>query len=166
MVEFALVVPILLMLVLGIGDFARLYTSGIAVEAAAREAADYGAFTPGQWNTTVNPGQIDLTVREMIKRACTAASDVPDYVAAGDSTTLCSVEGSNPLFSYRLEDSTGQAIANPPATCGNPTREPPCVVHVTMTYTYHSFVNVPLYPSAISLQRDSRFAISDIAAPN
>lgn len=163
--EFALVVPILLMLLLAIGDFARLYTSEIAVEAAAREAADYGAFTPGQWNTTDNPSQVDLTVREMIKRACTAASNVPDYVAAGGSTTLCSVNGSNPQFSYRLEDSTGQAIANPPATCG--IRDgAPCIVHVTMTYTYHSFFNIPLYPATISLQRDSRFAISDIAAPN
>jgi Flp pilus assembly protein TadG len=166
LVEFALVVPFLLLLLLAIGDFARLYSSEITVEAAAREAADYGAFAAGQWDTSVNPSQVDLTVREMVKRACTAASNLPDYVAAGDSTTLCSVDGSNPLFSFRLEDSTGNAVANPPADCGIPVTDPPCVVHVTMAYTYHTFFNVPPYPSTISLQRDSRFAISDLAAPS
>src|SRR5262245_28588012 len=37
-VEFALIVPVLLLLLVGISDWARLYTTGINVEAAAREA--------------------------------------------------------------------------------------------------------------------------------
>lgn len=172
--EFALITPVLLLLILAIGDFARLYTSEIAVESAAREAADYGAFTASQWDTSVNPGQVTLTVNEMIKRACTASSNLPDYVAAGDATTLCSASGSNPQFSYQLEDSTGQPIANPPGACGSATTDPPCVVHVTMTYVYHTFFNLPVipllnfspYPATLTLQRDSRFAISDLAAPN
>jgi Flp pilus assembly protein TadG len=171
LVEFALITPILLLLILAIGDFARLYTSEIAVEAAAREAADYGAFAAGQWDTSMNA---NLTANEMIRRACLAASDLPDYVAAGDTPTLCSAAGSNPRFSYQLEDSTGQPIPNPPAICGNPATEPPCMVHVTMTYTYHTifslptipFLNFSPYPSTLPIQRDSRFAISDISAPN
>ncbi len=159
---------------LAIGDFARLYTSEIAVESAAREAADYGAFTATQWDTSVNPGQVTLTVNEMIRRACTAASNLPDYLATGDATSECSAAGSNPLFSYQLEDATGQPIVNPPGTCGNPATDPPCIVHVTMTYTYHTIFSLPSipllnfspYPATISLQRDSRFAISDLAAPN
>ena len=42
--EFALIVPIMFLLAVGIGDFGRAFTSAIAVESAAREAADYGAF--------------------------------------------------------------------------------------------------------------------------
>lgn len=158
--------PILMLLVLAIGDFARLYTSEIAVEAAAREAADYGAFSATQWDTSVNANQITLTVDEMIKRACTAVSNLPDYIATGDATSQCSAPGSNPLFSYVLEDSTGTPIASPPGNCGNPATDPPCVVHVTMAYTYHTFFNVPPYPATLPVRRDSRFAISDLAAPN
>ena len=169
--EFALVAPILLLLLLAIGDFARLYTSEIAVESAAREAADYGAFAAGQWNTA---GNAALTVDQMISRACTAASNLPDYIATGDATTQCSVAGSNPRFSYELEDSTGQPIVDPPGACGDPATEPPCVVHVTMTYTYHTFFEVPPipllnfspYPATVQVRRDSRYAISDLAAPN
>ena len=43
MVEFALVLPMLLVLLLGIVDFGRVFQAGIAVEAAARDAAEVGA---------------------------------------------------------------------------------------------------------------------------
>ena len=44
MVEFALVVPVLMIMLVAVGDFGRLYVSAVAVESAAREAADFGAF--------------------------------------------------------------------------------------------------------------------------
>jgi cell division septation protein DedD len=40
MVEFALVLPMLLVLFLGITDFGRVFQSGIVIEAAARDAAE------------------------------------------------------------------------------------------------------------------------------
>ena len=43
MVEFALVLPLLLILLLGVADFARVFAAGITVEAAARNAAETGA---------------------------------------------------------------------------------------------------------------------------
>lgn len=43
LVEFALVLPMLLVLLLGIVDFGRVFQAGIAVEAAARNAAEVGA---------------------------------------------------------------------------------------------------------------------------
>lgn len=42
-VEFALVLPMLLVLLLGIADFGRVFQAGIALEAAARDAAEVGA---------------------------------------------------------------------------------------------------------------------------
>ena len=42
-VEFALVLPMLLVLLLGIADFGRVFQAGIALEAAARNAAEVGA---------------------------------------------------------------------------------------------------------------------------
>lgn len=43
MVEFALVLPLLLILLLGVADFGRLFSAGITIEAAARNAAEVGA---------------------------------------------------------------------------------------------------------------------------
>jgi hypothetical protein len=172
LVEFVLVAPILMLLILAIGDFARLYTGEIAVESGAREAADYGAFAVSQWDRSI-PGQIDRTVAEMVERACAAVSSLPDYVETGDVTTRCSASGSNPLFSYQLEDQYGTPVADP-QVCGLSTTDPPCVVHVTMAYLYHTFFHVPAipilnfspYPATLAVQRDSRFAISDIEPVN
>lgn len=41
--EFALVVPILLLLLLTVGDFGRFFAAGISVESIARTAAEYAA---------------------------------------------------------------------------------------------------------------------------
>ncbi len=40
MVEFALILPLLLVLFLGIADFGRVFHAGIVAEAAARNAAE------------------------------------------------------------------------------------------------------------------------------
>jgi hypothetical protein len=173
LVEFVLVAPILMLLILAIGDFARLYSGEIAVESGAREAADYGAFASSQWDSSI-PGQVDRTVAEMVERACVAVSSLPDYVETGDATTRCSAPGSNPLFSYQLEDQSGLPVADPPGDCGLATKDPPCVVHVTMAYLYHTFFHVPAipilnfspYPATLAVQRDSRFAISNIEPVN
>jgi len=43
LVEFTLVIPILLVLLLTIGDFGRFFAAGISVESIARTAAEYAA---------------------------------------------------------------------------------------------------------------------------
>jgi hypothetical protein len=43
MVEFALITPILIMLVVIVADFGRIFAAGLSVEAAARDAAEIGA---------------------------------------------------------------------------------------------------------------------------
>src|SRR5689334_12700166 len=51
-VEFAIVAPVMILMVVAIADLGRVYTSAVAVEAAAREAADYGSFQASNWSTT------------------------------------------------------------------------------------------------------------------
>lgn len=43
MVEFALVLPLLLVLLLGVADLGRVFAAGITIESAARNAAEIGA---------------------------------------------------------------------------------------------------------------------------
>src|SRR5688572_33461923 len=75
-VEFALIAPIMIFILFAILDLARIYTTMMSVESAAREAADYGTTLGAErWQT----GAIATTESEMRRRACIAASDLPDY---------------------------------------------------------------------------------------
>jgi hypothetical protein len=165
-VEFALVLPIMLFLFVGIVDLGRVYTAMIGVESAAREAADYGTtLGSGRWEA----GAIDATVRDMRIRACTAANSLPDYDGTGD-------ECANPSFSWCVSGDRGQpcvttptevALINP--ACDVATREPPCWVTVTMEYDFNLIVPLNFeafgvrygLPSSLTFTRSSTFAMTD-----
>ena len=94
-VEFTLVLPVMLILLLAIVDVARIYTTMMSVESAAREAADYGTtLGAGKWQVG---GPETTTVAEMERRACVAASDLPDY--ADPDTNPQNGGCTNPSFS-------------------------------------------------------------------
>ncbi len=169
-VEFVLVLPIMMLLALAIGDFGRVYATGVAVEDAAREAADFAAFddiAASHFEDPV-PGTVDAkdsTRLEALRRACAAVSSLPGYqptVAAtcADPTARCTAAASS-FCQLVVEDSR----ANPPfaSTCGiAPQTDFTCgwVVHVTLTWEFRTVLNVPPLPSSITLVRESHFAIS------
>ncbi len=169
MVEFALVLPLMVILMLAILDLARVYTTMMSVESAAREAADYGTtLGAGKWQSGT---PMDATVTEMRRRACVAASDLPDYEDPdGDPATGCT----NPSFAYCLTMSIGGTCTYPvdptAVTCDNPLRAPPCTVTVTLTHNFHllaplnmNFFGVQLgLPTTLTFDRDSTFAMTDI----
>jgi Flp pilus assembly protein TadG len=154
--EFALLVPLMLLLAVALGDFGRLFNAAIAIESAAREAADYGAMQGTlKWKMT-DAGLLDENMRGMRTRACTAASTLSDYV--GDPPGTLDMTCTNPTFAYDIEP--------PPTYSGDCSTQAefddPCIVHVTMTYDFHMFLNFPPLPSVIHMTRESRFAISDL----
>ena len=102
-VEFALVLPVMVFLMLAIIDFSRIYTTMLTVESAAREAADFGTFGSQKWNDAVYSLPVDGTEAKMRLRACTAMSDLPDYVGPDDSCT-------NPSFTYELSGGQGRYL--------------------------------------------------------
>jgi Flp pilus assembly protein TadG len=167
LVEFALVLPIMLILLMAILDLARIYTTMMSVESAAREAADYGTtLGAGKWQAGA---PADGTVSAMQLRACTAASDLADYEDPdGDPATGCS----NPSFAYCLTAAVGGTCGplDPAAGCDVPTRPTPCTVTVTMTHTFRllapvgiDFFGVRLgLPGSLTFARDSTFAMTDI----
>jgi hypothetical protein len=138
------------------------------VESAAREAADYGTmYGAGKWE--FGPA-LDSNLAEMQRRACVAASDLPDYDDPdGDATNGCS----NPAFAYCVTTVDGgpcDPLTDDSAGCNDPLRADPCTVTVTLTYDFHLFAPVSIevsgnqigFPSTITLTRDSTFAITDI----
>ena len=164
-VELALLLPVLLFLFLGIADFGRLFATMLTVEAAAREAADFGTLYPWQWdpNTPPPPDSNEAATRaEMERRACVSTSSLPDYVGAPDDTTC-----TNPTVTIDL-DATPAGVAE--SACPFvPREDTPCNVVVTLGYTFDLLVPVNFeffgttlgLPGSISFERESVFAISD-----
>ncbi len=162
-VEFALVFPILLLLLVGIADLGRLYNSVVAVESAAREAADYGAFAATNWS----PVNIPVTIGEMERRACTsvAGSHLQDYETTDPvNNTTCT----NPTITCTLErngastDCGTSGGVTDGVDCSIATTEPPCTVHVRVSYQFHLILAIPPLPAVIQANRDSYFRISDL----
>lgn len=171
MVEFALVMPIMLILLVGIFDLARIYTTMVSVESAAREAADYGTtLGAGKWQ---EGAPRDDTVAEMKRRACVASKNLPDY---GDPDNDPSNGCVNPSFAFCVTPSVGgtcSATIDPAAACDDPLRPTPCTVTVTLAYEFRLLapMNIEFYgtrfglPSTLTFARNSTFAMTDIAAP-
>jgi TadE-like protein len=166
--EFALVLPIMVILLFAVFDFARVYTTMLTVESAAREAADYGTFGSQKWNDTIYSLPVTGTEAQMLHRACVATSNLPDYEGPDDACT-------NPAFSYELSGDKG--VTWEPYSmalgCDNETREPPCWVRVTLTYEFKLFVplNIELsgstfgFPSSITVERTSIYPMTDLTLP-
>lgn len=167
-VEFALLAPILIFLVMAIVDLARVYTTSIDVESAAREAADYGTFGSQKWNPAVYSLPTDGTEAKMRLRACVAASKLPDYVGPDDSCT-------NPVVTYELSGDRGATWGSydPGMGCDTATREPPCWLRVTVHYDFRliapfhiDFFGVGLgLPVSIPIERSSVFPMTDLSLP-
>jgi Flp pilus assembly protein TadG len=159
LVEFALLLPLLLLLAVAVADFGRLFTSMIAVESAAREAADFGAMQGKlKWDSG-NATQITQNGLDMRARACTAAASLSDYV--GDPPGTANMNCSNPSFAFTYNVERVPSSGN----CSTQGEfEPPCIIHVTLTYQFRMFLNIAPLPATINVTRESRFAISDLGS--
>lgn len=160
-VELSLVLPVLLLIMLGVGDLGRIWTTAMAIESAAREAADFGAFSSSNW--LGDPEDADSnyakTVGAMTERVCVASQHLPDF--AGSATTC-----TNPSLSVSLTESDGTAATD----CADPARpDGPCLVHVDIDYTFALLAPFGMevlgtrygLPETIDLSRTSVFANSD-----
>jgi Flp pilus assembly protein TadG len=161
-VELAIFLPILLVLFLAIADLARVYATMIALESAAREAADWGAnggqnFDPlaakAKWASAAQAG----TVSAMQRRACTPMIGQPEYQGAADGSSC-----SNPAFACSLR---GADCAS--ATDCDQVGVAVCPVEVTLSYTFTLIVPTDLLgiPPSLTLVRNSTFNLADPPLP-
>lgn len=161
-------VPVMMLLLIAIADFGRIYASAVAVESAGREAADFGAFDATNWQTTQIPTpNYKTTVDEMERRACTAAAG--SHLEGYETTDpVNNATCTNPTFSCTLErNGASTDCMNPTGLgagvdCSDPDTDPPCTVHVQMQYTFRTLLSIPPMPATVQLVRDSRFWISNL----
>ena len=162
LVELAISVPLLVFILLGIVDFARVYTATLTVEAAAREAADFGTQYPWYWqgdpgDPTSNAGK---TVQAMRDRACVATRHLTGYEGPDDACV-------NPTVSFALDPAPAGVTAD--QCWAVPRDQTPCNVAVTVSFRFDAIVPLNIryfdrqlgFPSTILLQRTAVFAISD-----
>ena len=92
LVEFALVLPMLLVLLLGIADFGRVFAAGIAIESAARDGAEAAAqeYVQRQRNDPdpLTADDYDAIRTIALKVACEEASALPNFAGSGADCTM------------------------------------------------------------------------------
>jgi hypothetical protein len=98
LVEFALVLPMLLVLLLGIADFGRVFAAGITLEAVARDAAEVGGLQRLRDKPPPDASQHPayyMSLHQMLARAACAEADQlaisPEQVHPTDCRRLTSV---------------------------------------------------------------------------
>lgn len=112
MVEFALVLPILLVLLLGLADFGRVFTAGIALEAAARNGAEAAAQQYVQMARNRPSGVLASADYEALHdiasgAVCSETRLLPEHAASGSTCTM-------PATAVCIHDASGAD----PAGCG------------------------------------------------
>jgi Flp pilus assembly protein TadG len=92
MVEFALILPVLMLLFATTLDLGRLALAELSVENAAREGAFQAAKTPADINNT-QPCPADASSNKVICRVQLEAKNSGVTIAPGDVSVSCSVSG-------------------------------------------------------------------------
>lgn len=118
--EFALVLPMLLVLLLGVADFGRVFAAGITIEAAARNGAEAAAqeYVQRQRNDPAPLTASDYdAIRDVAHEvACEEAVKLPGQAGSGSSCTM-------PLTAVCIHDDDagdagcGSASAAVPTEC-------------------------------------------------
>jgi hypothetical protein len=188
MVEFALVLPMLLVLLLGLADFGRVFAAGITVEAAARNAAEASAQEYVQLVRNRPGGVLDNADYQhlhdvALQKVCKEAATLPNTSVVAGNCTMPIVA----VCVHRPDGAPdpagcGTEATSAPADCDSfgtwqstnggyvPTASTPLgYVEVRVCYRFTTLINLTslrlpfgwgLSLGDIYLQRDRQFAVA------
>jgi len=126
LVEFSLVLPILLLLLLTVGDFGRLFASTITIESAAGAASETAAADYLREVVNAAPGPVPTVGYTRVHRGawesvCEEASALPNAnpgsgggECSGLATVVCVHDGADPSCAEAYND-----VAGIPAECAS-----------------------------------------------
>ncbi len=178
--EFTLVIPILIILVVGIADFGRVFAAGVVLETAARDAAEaaaqeYLSNPPGPLSAPAPPANDPYyaALHERSARvACAETRELPnsDYQADGTCPTwpvvrVCVHDGQDglcgdpagPGFAATVPPECS-SMAVPPTSSQN--GSPERWVEVRLCYRFTALLNLPLFSLGdFYLERQRQFVI-------
>lgn len=178
LVEFAFVMPILVILIVGVADFGRIFAHGLALEAAARDAAEiaaneYLAIPPGPLSSPAplgDPNYYDPLHLRTARVVCAETRNLPNS-AYDPLTTDCP---GMPLVQVCVHDGqdTSCAVepfgATIPAQCTGMTAPPTNSqagsssrwVEVRVCYRFTAILQLPIISFGdVWLQRARSFVI-------
>jgi len=183
-VEFALILPLLLVLLLGIADFGRVFYAGIVVESAARNAAEAAAQEYLQLRrsgTLPSSAELDRIADEANAAVCEEAERLPDRLMSGSTcllpyTAVCIHDAPAELVNYGT--GCGDGASGAPAECPKLHAPWPSLwsagmlpsVEVRVCYRFATLMNLSglelpfgngLELGTIWLQRDRVFVVAD-----
>lgn len=177
LVEFALILPILLILLLGIADFGRVFTSAITTETAARNAAEAVAQEYLQLDQLDGVSDGSLTAANYqalhdtaFEVACREAERLPDRVLDGGGNCLMPIIGVCVHDMAQGDPNCPQTSASYPANCdqmvGNWTTAQGAAdtpwIEVRLCYRFDPLVTVPMGDwGSIWLQRENYFTVAN-----
>lgn len=185
LVEFALVLPLLLVLLLGLADFGRVFAAGITMEAAARNAAEVAAqeyLQNRRDSVPASTDDFDRIRRMALERLCAEADPLPNQAAAGltcsmPAAAVCIHDSADELVNYGGQCGAGAFAA--PGECTSlhdpwPASAPATGqlpwVEVRACYRFTTIFNLEdlrmpfggeLNLGTIWLQRDRSFTVAD-----
>jgi len=128
LIEFGLCAVLLMLITVGVTDFARLFTVADMAASAAAAGAGYGALSPAHWSD----------FNGMQTAALNDAGNATGVTAVGSNTCYCSLGGT---------------ATTCPASCSVGT--PMTYVTVRVTVPYTSYFSYPWMPSLPSMSTTS-----------
>ena len=180
--EFALVAPIILVLLLVVGDFARLFATGIAVESAARDAAEVAAqeylrdppsptdpsFVPADYYTAIDTYAIDTACGELggLPNAGSQCDAIPALVCVHDGAdTNC--QNVYPIGVAVPPQCRSFAAGQLPTNVQTGGSETSKYIEVRLCYRFSTLLNIsnvggiPVPFGDFYIERDRVFTVAD-----
>ena len=126
LVEFALILPLLMIMLLGVADFGRVFSAGITVEAAARNAAEAGAIErlrnpPDLSDSTTWDAYYDALHQKVARVVCSESRLLPNATFVVADQTCPTMPVIRVCVHDDIDPKCGEPItgfANPiPASC-------------------------------------------------